>query len=203
MSLTNESIQHPQIFARFIFRLPLYIYKLGWSPVMSWLPLLILTTKERQSGQPRHTALEYRRHGSKYYVVSGWGKDADWYQNVMQRPRVTIQRGSQVFDATAQPVENPAEALGALYMFSRNSWLYETLFARMNSAHTADLNTLAEVVEEFTVVRLEPSAGNPELPPVPLFSQPTRRLALALVLLMGLGLLLSLRRPTSRKQVNG
>lgn len=193
MSLTNVSIQHPQGFARFIFRLPLYAYKLGWGPAMSWLPLLILTTKGRKSGQARHIVIEYRRHGSKYYVVS-WSKDADWYQNAMQNPRVTIQRGSQVFAAAAQPVENPAEALGALYMFSRNSWIYETLFARMNSAHTADLNTLAEVVEEFTVVRLEPSADPPELPPAPLYSQPTRRLALAFVLLMGLRLLLSLRR---------
>ena len=193
MSLTNESIQHPQGFARFIFRLPLYAYKLGWGPAMNWLPLLILTTKGRKSGKARHIVIEYRRHGSKYYVVS-WSKDADWYQNAMQNPRVAIQRGSHIFDAAARPVENPAEALGALYMFSRNSWIYETLFARMNSAHTADLNTLAEVVEEFTVVRLEPSADPPELPPAPLHSQPTRRLALAFVLLMGLRLLLSLRR---------
>ena len=195
MTLSNTLTQRPQVFARFFFRLPLYLYKLGWGPVMNWLPLLILTTKGRESGKARHVVVEYRRHGSKYYVVSGWGKDTDWYQNVIRNRRVTIQHGSRVCDATAQPVENPAEALGALYMFSRNSWIYEMLFARMNSAHTADLNTLAEVVEEFTVVRIEPSADSPELPAVQPFSRPVRRLVMVFVLLIGLGLLLTrLRR---------
>ncbi len=203
MTLSNASLQQPQIFARFIFRLPLYIYKLGWSPMMSWLPILILTTKGHHSGQPQHIALEYRRHGSKYYVVCGWGENTDWFQNAMQRPRVTIQRGSLICDATAHLVDNPAEALGALYMFSRNSWLYERLFARMSSAQAGDLNHLADVVEEFTVVRLEPSADPPELPPLPLYIQPIRRFALAFVLLMGLGLLLSLRRTNDRKQAKG
>lgn len=203
MTLSNASLQQPQILARLLFRLPLCIYKLGWGRAMNWYPLLILTTKGRHSGQPRHTALEYRRHGSKYYVVCGWGENTDWFQNAMQRPRVTLQHGSQVFDATAQLVDNPAEALGALYMFSRNSWLYERLFARMSSAQAGDLNHLADVVEEFTVVRLEPSADRPELPPLPLYIQPIRRLALFFVGLMGLGLLLSLRRTSDRKQAKG
>ena len=194
MTLSNRSTSSPHVFVQFIFRLPLYIYKLGWSRMMNWLPLLILTTKGRESGQARHAIIEYRRHGSRYYVVSGWGEHADWFQNARRHPRVTIQHGRHICDATAQPVSNPAEALGALYMFSRNSWIYERLFARMSSAHAADLNTLAEVVGEFTVVRLEPSANSPELPPVPPFSRPVRRLAMVFVLLIGLGPLLSLLR---------
>lgn len=194
MTLSNGSTPSPHGIVQFIFRLPLYIYKLGWSRAMNWLPLLILTTKGRESGSARHAVIEYRRHGSRYYVISGWGEHADWFQNARRYPRVTIQHGAHIYDATAQPVSNPAEALGALYMFSRNSWIYERLFARMSSAHAADLNTLAEVVGEFTVVRLEPSAGSPELPPVPPFSRPVRRLALVFVLLIGLRLLSLLRR---------
>lgn len=194
MTLSNGSTPSPRAFVQSIFRLPLYIYRLGWGRMMNWLPLLILTTKGRESGEARHTVIEYRRHGSRYYVISGWGEHADWFQNALKHPRVTIQRGAQIYDATAQPVSNPAEALGALYMFSRNSWIYERLFARMSSAHAADLNTLAEVVGEFTVVRLEPSANSPELPPIPPFSQPVRQLAMVFVLLIGLRLLLSLLR---------
>jgi len=200
MSLANTFTQSPQFLARFIFRLPLYIYRLGWGPIMNWIPLLILTTKGRQSGQARHVVIEYRQHGSKYYVISGWGKNTDWFQNMMQHPHVTIQHGSHIYAATAQPVNNPAEALGALYMFSRNSWIYERLFARMSSVESADLNTLADVVEEFTVVRLERNADTPELPPIPPFSQPVRRLALAMVLLLCLRLLLSLLRPMKSRK---
>jgi len=85
-------------------------------------------------------------------------------------------------------------------MFSRNSWIYERLFARMSSVESADLNTLADVVEEFTVVRLERNADTPELPPIPPFSQPVRRLALAMVLLLCLRLLLSLLRPMKSRK---
>ncbi len=162
---------------------------------MKWLPLLVLTTKGRNSGEARHVVVEYRRHGSKFYVVSGWGKGTDWYKNVLQNPRVTIQLGTNVLDAGALPLDNPAETLRALYMFSRNSWIYESLFARMTSAQAADLSTLAEVVDEFTVVRLEPSDETPELPTAEPFSEQTRQLALFFALLLGLWLLMSLMRP--------
>lgn len=195
MSLSDASLSSPQALAKSIFRLPLYLYQLGWGPALRWIPLLIMTTEGRSSGQARHVVVEYRRHGSKFYIVSGWGKNTDWYKNVLQNPRVTIQLGSEVLDAKAIPVDNPPEALSALYMFSRNSWVYESLFARMTSAHAADLSTLADVVDEFTVVRLEPSEEAPQLPTVGLFSERTRQLATVVALLLGIWLLVSLARP--------
>lgn len=195
MSLSDASLSSPQALAKSIFRLPLYLYQLGWGPALKWIPLLILTTEGRSSGQARHVVVEYRRHGSKFYVVSGWGKNTDWYKNVLRNPRVTIQFGNEVLDAKAIPVDNPPEALSALYMFSRNSWIYESLFARMTSAHAADLSTLADVVDEFTVVRLEPSEEAPQLPTVGLFSESTRQLAAIIALLLGIWLLVSLARP--------
>ena len=195
MSLSDASLTRPQALAKSIFRLPLYLYQLGWGPALKWLPLLILTTEGRKSGMARHVVVEYRRHGSKYYIVSGWGKNTDWYKNVLQNPRVTIQLGSEVLDAKALPVDNPPEALSALYMFSRNSWIYETLFARMTSAQAADLSTLADVVDEFTVVRLEPSEETPMLPSVRLFNEATRQLAAVIAALLGLWLLVSLTKP--------
>ena len=195
MSLSDASLSSPQALAKSIFRLPLYLYQLGWGPALKWIPLLILTTEGRSSGQARHVVVEYRRHGSKFYIVSGWGKNTDWYKNVLRNPRVTIQLGGEVLDAKAIPVDNPPEALSALYMFSRNSWIYESLFARMTSAHAADLSTLADVVDEFTVVRLEPSEEAPQLPTVGLFSESTRQLATIIALLLGIWLLVSLARP--------
>ncbi len=195
MSLSDASLSSPQALAKSIFRLPLYLYQLGWGPALKWIPLLILTTEGRSSGQARHVVVEYRRHGSKFYIVSGWGKNTDWYKNVLQNPRVTIQLGGEVLDAKAIPVDNPPEALSALYMFSRNSWIYESLFARMTSAHAADLSTLADVVDEFTVVRLDPSEEAPQLPTVGLFSESTRQLATIIALLLGVWLLVSLARP--------
>ena len=194
MSLANGDSNISRDLAKRLFRAPLYFYQLGWGSALDWIPLLVLTTKGRTSGLPRHVVVEYRRHGSKYYIFSGWGAEADWYRNIQRDAQVTIQHGDRVFDARAQRVEDPAEALRALYMFSRNSWIYETLFARMASAQAADLNALTEVVEEFTVLRLEPSGEEPALPTVEPFSEPVRRMALIAVLILGFRLLLALRR---------
>lgn len=194
MTLSRAAINKPQDLAKEFFRIPLYLYQLGWGPALKWMPLLLLTTKGRISGETRHVVVEYRRHGNKYYVVSGWGKNTDWYKNAMQHSRVTLQLGGDILDAKAVPVDNPPEALSVLYMFSRNSWIYETLFAHMSSASAADLNSLAEVVDEFTVVRLEPSGEEPELPTVELFSEPLRQMATISAVIVGLWALASLVR---------
>ena len=194
MSLSSAAIDRSRDLAKRILNAPMVLYQLGWGPAFAWLPLLILTTKGRKSGKPRHVVVEFRRHGSKYYVVSGWGASADWCQNLRQEPRATIQHGGRIIDARAHFVDDPAEALRALYMFSRNSWIYESLFAQMTSAQAADLNTLAEVVDEFTVLRLEPSGEAPALPTVELYSEPVRQAALVVALVLLVRLLLSLLR---------
>lgn len=195
MSLSSAAIDRSRDFAKQILNAPMVLYRLGWGPALHWLPLLILTTKGRTSGLPRHVVVEFRRHGRKYYVVSGWGASTDWFRNIEAEPRVTLQYGAQVIDARARLVDDHAEALRALYMFSRNSLLYETLFSQMTSANAADLNTLAEVVEEFTVVRLEPSDEAPALPPVELFSESARQVATIVALMLLVRLLASLLRP--------
>ena len=202
MSLSNLQSERSRDIAKRVLRAPLYLYQLGWGPVLTWVPLLILTSKGRTSGLPRHVVVEYRRHGKKYYTVSGWGADSNWYRNIEQDPLVTIQHGGKIFGARAQRVEDHAEALRALYMFSRNSWIYETLFARMASADAADLSTLVEVVDEFTVVRLEPTGEAPTLPPVEPFSPQVRQMANLFALVLGLRLLVALLRSLRPKASN-
>ena len=114
MSLSDTSRYNPHALAQRLFRIPLYLYQLGWGPALKWIPLLVLTTEGRKSGEPRHVVVEFRRHGSKYYIVSGWGERTHWFLNVQHNPRVTIQHGTQILDARAHKVENPAEALRAL-----------------------------------------------------------------------------------------
>jgi len=199
MSLSSATIDRSRDLAMQLLRAPLYLYKLGWGTALNWMPLLILTTRGRKSGLARHVVVEYRRHGSKYYIVSGWGANTDWYRNIQQDNRVTIQHGENIVDARAQPVDDAAEALRALYMFSRNSWIYEMLFVRMSSARAADLNTLAEVVEEFTVLRLEPTGDEPQLPAIEPYSEPVRQVALFFVLAVGLRLLVAVLRSGKSK----
>lgn len=161
-----NALPYPKGPLRLILRAPLQLYRLGLGWILVSTPLLILTTRGRKSGLPRHAVLEYRRHGSKIYLVSAWGDMPQWYKNLLANPCVTIQRGSHEEKARAAPVTNAAEALRALHMFRRNRPLYDRLFARMSSAESIDLRTLTDVADEFTVVRLDLEKGPPELPGV-------------------------------------
>ena len=194
MSESQAFAGGPQGIARSVSRFPINLYRLGWGGVLGWLPMLVMTTKGRRSGLARHVMVEFRRHGSKYYVFSGWGERTDWYRNLLQHPRVTIQHGAHVFVAEATPVQDNAEALRALYLFTRNSWIYERVFAGMSSARAADLNSLADVAQEFTLVRLEPNDEAPELPPVELYDERTRQIVTIVALTVFIRILLALLR---------
>ena len=162
----NESglIPYPAGLLRPIARLPLWLHRLGLGWLMGWVPFIVLTTRGRATNLPRHVVLEWRRHGSKYYVVSAFGTRPQWYQNLLAHPRVTIQEGARTFQARAVPVTDDDEAARAVYMFRKNSLLYELVLTSISSAGTIDFNTLSEYGHEFTVVRLEPLQGQPELP---------------------------------------
>ena len=194
MSESKAFAGGPQGIARSVYRFPISLYRLGWGGVLGWLPMLVMTTKGRRSGLARHVMVEFRRHGSKYYVFSGWGERTDWYRNLLQHPRVTIQHGAHIFAAEAKPVQDNAEALRALYLFTRNSWIYERVFAGMSSAQAADLNSLADVAQEFTLVRLEPNDEAPELPPVELYDEQTRQITTIVALIVSIRILLVLLR---------
>jgi deazaflavin-dependent oxidoreductase (nitroreductase family) len=58
------------------------------------VPTLLLTTRGRQSGKLRRTALIYGRDGDSYVVVASKGgtpKHPAWYLNLSDDPDVTIQ----------------------------------------------------------------------------------------------------------------
>src|SRR5689334_14087097 len=96
-----QFIPYPTGVLRLALRMPLTLFRLGLGDLLNALRLLILTTRGRKSAQPRHVAVEYRRHGSKIYMISGWGERPDWYQNMLADPLVTIQLGRHTLSALA------------------------------------------------------------------------------------------------------
>jgi deazaflavin-dependent oxidoreductase (nitroreductase family) len=80
-----------------VLRLPTWCYAHG----LGWVfgeRLLRLWHTGRRSGRRYSTVLEVVRHDRArdgYIVASGWGRDADWFQNVRHRPETTIDVGRQ------------------------------------------------------------------------------------------------------------
>lgn len=97
----------PKGLRRTFARLPIHLYRLR----LGWLlgeRFLLLHHIGRISGKPRQVVLEVVEHTDGGYVVcSGFGRQADWYRNVLEHPDVTIQVGRNRRAATAHPVPAP------------------------------------------------------------------------------------------------
>lgn len=109
----TKDIQPPRGFSRLLWRAPILFYKLR----LGWLfgkRALLLHHTGRISGLPRQNMLEvvrYDQENNTYYIVSGFGEKADWFQNIMKTPQVTIQVGLRKYAALAKRLtEQEAEA---------------------------------------------------------------------------------------------
>ena len=70
--------------------------------------LLLLTTRGARSGKLHTTPMMYIPDGDRLLVIAsnaGALKHPDWYYNVVAHPQVTVEVGSETFDATAQVME--------------------------------------------------------------------------------------------------
>jgi len=71
-------------------------------------PLLLLTTTGAKSGQRRTTPMMYMRDGERLLVIAsnaGAPTHPDWYRNLVADPDVTVEVGTETFDARAVVLE--------------------------------------------------------------------------------------------------
>jgi deazaflavin-dependent oxidoreductase (nitroreductase family) len=67
-------------------------------------PLLLLTTTGARSGQRRTTPMMYIPDGDRHIVIAsniGAPTHPDWYRNLVAHPEVTVEVGSETFEAAA------------------------------------------------------------------------------------------------------
>ncbi len=71
-------------------------------------PLLLLTTTGAKSGQQRISPLVYLPDGEHVFIFASKGgapTNPDWYHNLVAHPQVTVEVGTEQFEATAVIVE--------------------------------------------------------------------------------------------------
>lgn len=93
-----------------VLRLPIaqYRLRLGW---LLGQRFLLLQHIGHKSGQARNRVVEvigHDRASDTSFIASGWGKRANWYQNLHATPKITIQVGRRhlnVCAATLPPAE--------------------------------------------------------------------------------------------------
>lgn len=70
--------------------------------------LLLLTTTGAKSGKKRINPLTYLRDGERLFIFAAYGgspTNPDWYHNLVTHPQVTVEIGTEQFEATAVPIE--------------------------------------------------------------------------------------------------
>ena len=110
----------PRGFKAIPWRLPIWIYRLGFGFLMGKRALL-LTHKGRNSGKERQAVLEIIDSNldlDQYYVVSGFGTRSHWYQNIKMFPEVTIQVGTKKIPVMAVQLD-PEKASQLILLYTQ------------------------------------------------------------------------------------
>ena len=79
-------------------------------------PVLLLHTTGSRSGQERVNPMMYLDYEGRRFVFAskaGAPTNPDWYHNLVAHPRVTVELGTETFEATATPV--PLEERDRIY----------------------------------------------------------------------------------------
>lgn len=75
-------------------------------------PMVVITTTGAKSGAKRENPLVRLDDGGKVYVIASKGgapDNPDWYHNLVANPEVTVELGTETFEARAKVVEDEAE----------------------------------------------------------------------------------------------
>ena len=72
--------------------------------------LLLLHTRGARSGQERVNPVAYVKDGDRYVIIASKGgapTNPDWYYNILAHPLVTVEAGTEKFQARAEVAAEP------------------------------------------------------------------------------------------------
>ncbi len=142
---------------KILFRAPICLWRMGLGPALSAASLLVLTTRGRKTGLPRHTIVECTQAKGRIYITAAWGTNR-WYRNILSDPKVSVQRDSRTWGAHVERVSDPDELID-VYAAARRSPMWRSYLQYWNVPDTVE-NFLA-ARSRLVWLRLDPI---PELP---------------------------------------
>ncbi len=75
-------------------------------------PMILITHRGAKSGTERTTPLVHTRDGDRYVIIASMGgapKSPAWFHNIKANPRVTVEVGTETFEADAEILEDGTE----------------------------------------------------------------------------------------------
>jgi F420H(2)-dependent quinone reductase len=105
------------IFLKWMSRINTFMYRRGGGEGLGTtfqkIPVALLTTTGRKSGQPRVSPLYFLRDGDRVIVAasrSGTDKNPMWYLNLKANPKVSVQIKKEMLDLTARDATDEERA---------------------------------------------------------------------------------------------
>ncbi|HXY67387.1 MAG TPA: nitroreductase family deazaflavin-dependent oxidoreductase [Mycobacterium sp.] len=102
---------------KWMSRLNTFMYRRGGGEGLGGtfqnIPVALLTTMGRKSGQPRVSPLYFLRDGDRVIVAAskaGAAKNPMWYLNLKANPKVSVQVKKEVLDLTARDATDDERA---------------------------------------------------------------------------------------------
>ncbi len=116
-------------------RAPLRLHRLGIRGLERLIGIdwIVITTRGRRSGVPREVMLDVIDHDEArdtWYVQPADGRRANWFQNLLANPTVTVEVRGRHFEATARDATGP-EGADVVLRFIRTHPLYARLIVWM------------------------------------------------------------------------
>jgi deazaflavin-dependent oxidoreductase (nitroreductase family) len=107
ISKRNAFHKNIQLINRYVVAL----YRIGLLPLLGkGKTTMLLMTKGRISKQLRCFPVGYVSIGGEIYLISGWGKNSNWYKNILTNPEdVKLQIGFRQFNVHAKFIEDSEE----------------------------------------------------------------------------------------------
>lgn len=158
MSIGN---QKPRGLLRLGFRLPILLYHLH----LGWLlgnRFLLLTHTGRKSGLPRKAVIEVIGHDrltDTYFVISGFGKQTDWFLNLRKHPNALVSVGRRDIPVLARPLPEKEGACVLMNYATQHPRIFKELSILLigRSIDPTEENCL-KFVESMPVVAFEPDS---------------------------------------------
>ena len=105
------------IFFKWMSRIHTFLYRRGGGEGLGTtfqkIPVALLTTTGRKTGEPRVSPLYFLRDGDRVIVAaskSGTDKNPMWYLNLKANPKVSVQIRKEVLDLTARDATDEERA---------------------------------------------------------------------------------------------
>jgi deazaflavin-dependent oxidoreductase (nitroreductase family) len=157
-------LPYPRGLLRLFFRAPIVLYQLGLGELLGYR-FLLLEHRGRRSGKTRRTVIEVIDRDpqrASFFVVSAWGRRADWYLNLLSEPSVRVRVGTRDFRATAIPIAAHEAELHLRSYAKAHPAAFRELGSLLVGAPSRDIEeTLRRFAETMPVVELAPQSAAP------------------------------------------